>query len=167
VESKSWQSQWEYLDSFGAMVFEAKKKLIQEGKTITAALFKDIITGQGGQSKQILEYFKEHNDRMFSLISKDYASGTWDRFDRAYWHTPEFIRLKYQKEDFSIEFLDYDFISSFYHWFRTEKDYSVNTTLKYIQNFKKIILTLIKKKILPGDPFIDFSVKNRYSKDNQ
>jgi len=89
----------EYLDSFSAMVFEAKKKLIEGGKTISAVLIKEMITGQGAQSKKILTYFKEHNDLMFSLVGKDYAIGTWNRFDTAYRHTKEFILWKYQVED--------------------------------------------------------------------
>jgi integrase len=154
----------EYLESINAMVFRAKQKLIDSGKAITAAMIKQLITGQGNQPKKILRYFKEHNDSMLSLVGKDYAIGTWNRFDTAYRHTEEFILWKYEVEDLSLDLLNYEFITSYYHWLRTERACSVNSTLKYIQNFKKIVLNLIKKKIITSDPFVDFQVKKQVFK---
>jgi hypothetical protein len=104
------------------MVFEAKKELIEGGKMICAALIKETITGQGAESKRILTYIKEHNDLMFLLVGKDYAIGSWNRFNTAYRHTKEFILWKYKVEDLSLDILNYEFTTSYYQTFYTQFD---------------------------------------------
>jgi len=52
--------------------------------------------------------------------------------------------------------LDYDFISSFSFWLKTVKNCNHNTTLKYLTNFKKIVLICVKNGWLIRNPFTQF-----------
>jgi len=70
-----------------------------------------------------------------------------------------FILWKYGKEDISIKELDYEFIEQYSFWFRTVQNCCNNTTVKYLGNFKRIVLACVKKKWLSSNPFVDFKFK--------
>src|SRR5690606_26613986 len=48
-------------------------------------------------------------------------------------------------------------------YLRTVRNCNNNTTLKYIANFKKIVLRGVAKEIIPGDPFKLFKAKKTKS----
>jgi len=148
-----------FLESFTSLVYKAKQKLIDGGHQISAAAIKDILTGNWIDNKLIIELFQFHNDQMRELIGKEYAKGTHERYETSLQHTKSFIRWKYGKEDISIKELDYEFIEQYSFWFRTVQNCCNNTTVKYLGNFKKIVLACVKKRWLASDPFVDFKFK--------
>lgn len=148
-----------FLESFTSLVYKAKQKLIDGGNEISASALKDILTGNWIDNKMIIELFQFHNDQMKELIGKEYAKGTHERYQTSLQHTRSFIQWKYGKDDISIKELDYEFIEQYSFWFRTVQNCGNNTTVKYLGNFKKIVLACVKKKWLPCDPFLDFKLK--------
>lgn len=58
-------------------------------------------------------------------------------------------------EDVDIKDLDYEFVSQFAFWLKSVRKCGHNATMKYLGNFKKIVLECIKKagysKILSPD----------------
>jgi site-specific recombinase XerD len=73
-------------------------------------------------------------------------------------HTRSFIKWKYKNEDLDIQSLDYEFISAYSFWLRPVQNCSHNTTVKYLANFKKIVLICIKNGWLQRNPFIQFKM---------
>lgn len=155
-ESKSLN---QFLESFTSLVYKAKQKLIDGGHQVSAAAIKDILTGNWIENKMIIALFQFHNDQMRELIGKEYAKGTHERYETSLQHTKSFIQWKYGKEDISIKELDYEFIEQYSFWFRTIQQCCNNTTVKYLGNFKKIVLACVKKKWLVSDPFVEFKFK--------
>lgn len=147
-----------HLSAFEASVYSAKSQLMQTGKTITAVGIKAILTGTDESGKTVLQAFKEHNDKMRELVGKDYAEGTMERFDTAYDHVQSFIKWKYDREDLILRELNYDFISEYSFWLKAIRKCNHNTTIKYISNFKKVVLECKRKGWLRSDPFIEFKM---------
>ncbi len=109
----------------------------------------------------VLEMFKEHNQKMESLVNIDYSPGTIQRYKTAYDHTKAFIRWKYSADDLELKSLSYDFVSDFAYWLKAVRKYNHNSTMKYIANFKKIVLDCIKKGLLNRDPFLGFKTTQK------
>ena len=80
-----------YLDSLQLKVFEAHRALIDAGKAITAENIKNKLTGVSDRPKMILEIFHEHNLEMQALIGKDFARGTYNRYEAALRNVRKFI----------------------------------------------------------------------------
>nr|WP_262493271.1 phage integrase SAM-like domain-containing protein [Mucilaginibacter polytrichastri] len=97
--------------------------------------------------------FKEHNAQMKALQGVDFAASTMKRYNISYNHTRDFIKWKYNAEDRDIRDLDHEFISQYAFWLKTVRNCDHNTTMKYLVNFKKIVLICVKSKWLLGDPF--------------
>jgi hypothetical protein len=79
-----------YLDTLQAKVFEAKHRLIESGKPVTAEGIKNIVQGRDDKSYRphlLLEIFQYHNDQVKALIGsesedefrlfKDFIADAW------------------------------------------------------------------------------------------
>lgn len=147
-----------YLDTLYYKALQAKKVLLDRDQAITAEAIKNILLGVTEKKKMIMEIFQEHNEQVEALLDKEFAPGTLERYRTSFSHTKAFMKWKYNKEDMEIQSLDYEFISSYSFWLKTVQNCSHNTTVKYLGNFKKIVLICLKSGWLDRDPFIRFKM---------
>ncbi len=149
-----------FLSTLENKVFQARQKLIEDDELITAEAIRDLVTGKDTR-KMILEVFADHNKQMEALVGRDYADGTLERYETSLEHTKAFIQWQYQVNDLYIRKLDHFFIEQYAFWLKTVRNCNHNTTMKYLSNFKKIVLICVKNKWLPGDPFTNFKMTKR------
>lgn len=108
--------------------------------TITVNRLKDRMLGIIIKKKTLLEVFQEHNDQVEALVGKGFSAGTLQRYNTSFKHTQDFIKQKYSSSDIAISQVNHEFITSYDFFLRTERECNNNTTVKYLKNFKKIIL---------------------------
>jgi len=145
-----------FLDSLTLKINEIKTEMMYSGKTITAEKIMDHVLGKVQPRVKVLEEFQKHNDQMTALLGKGYARGTLQRFTIPKNHLSAFIKFKFIKEDIEFSDLNLEFVKDFEFYLRTVRDCSNNTTLKYIANFKKIVIRAIDQEIILKDPFKNF-----------
>jgi len=145
-----------FLDSLTLKINEIKTEMMYSGKTITAEKIMDHVLGKVQPRVKVLEEFQKHNDQMTALLGKGYARGTLQRFTITKNHLSAFIKFKFIKEDIEFSDLNLEFVKDFEFYLRTVRDCSNNTTLKYIANFKKIVIRAIDQEIILKDPFKNF-----------
>jgi site-specific recombinase XerD len=151
-----------YLDTLQQKVFEAKRKLIETDKELNAENIKNLLLGKdNGKKYMLLEVFQYHNDQMAALVGQEYAPGTLERYKTSYKHTQSFLEWKYKLKDIDITKLNFEFISDYEFWLKSVRKCDHNTTMKYLSNFKKIVIRCIKNGWLQKDPFIGFSMAKR------
>lgn len=150
-----------YLDELQQMVYQARKSLLENNRPITADAIKCILTGNTEKKKSILTVFRHHNEQMKALEGVDFAPGTVERYTTSYKHTEEFISWKYGTNDLPIADLDFEFMSEYSFWLKSIRKCNHNTTMKYLANFKKIVLICVKNRWLPSDPFEQFKLSKR------
>ncbi|MDR7131678.1 site-specific recombinase XerD [Algoriphagus sp. 4150] len=147
-----------FLDTLSYKALQAKKQLIESDREVTAEALKNVLLGIGDKKKMILEIFREHNEQVAALLGKEFAPGTLQRYKTSLEHTRAFIKWKYGSDDMDIQLLDYEFISGYSFWLRSVQNCSHNTTVKYLSNFKKIVLICIKNGWLIKNPFVQFKM---------
>lgn len=108
-----------------------------------------------------MEIFKNHNSQMASLVGREYAPGTLQRYETSLRHTQSFLKWKYKVADFEISKLDFEFISDYEFWLKSIRKCDHNTTIKYLSNFKKIVNRCLRNGWLQKDPFLRFSMRKR------
>jgi integrase len=148
-----------FLDSLAAKVNHCRTNLMLEGDTITAQRLIDFILGKTVSKAKVMEEFELHNREVLALVPKEYSKVTYIRYETAKSHVKQFLKYKYEIEDLEFRELSYEFIKDFEFYLKTVKSISNNTTLKYISNFKKIVLRAIDKDIITVDPFKRFKGK--------
>lgn len=149
-----------FLETLTTKINHFKADLINSGHTITANGIIDFVKGKTVSKAKVLEEFQLHNDEMQALVEKkEFAKGTHTRYVTARSHIMEFIQFKYKKDDIEFRELNYEFVTDYEFYLKTVRNCSNNTTLKYISNFKKIVLRAVAKEIIPKDPFTLFKGK--------
>ena len=107
----------------------------------------------------LIETFNEHNQEYRELMDKEYAKGTVLRYERTVRYLVEFMREQYNCADIPLKSINYEFITKFEHFIKTQKGCAQNATVKYLKNLKKITKTAILKKWINEDPFADIHFK--------
>lgn len=150
-----------YLDALQLKVNQARRFLMDHDLDITLENIKNVLKGKTEQNRKILEIYAEHNQKMEALVDKEFAYGTLQRYNTSLEHTRAFIQWKYKKDDIEIRKLDYDFISDYSFWLKSVRGCAHNTTVKYLGNFKKIVLDCLKRGWLNKDPFVGFKLTRK------
>lgn len=91
-----------YLDTYQARVFEAKRRLFEDHQLVTATAIKDILRGVDQRGKMIIKIFEDYNADVKKLIGIDYPKSTWTKYDRTQRFAQEFITWKYKSDDIHI-----------------------------------------------------------------
>jgi site-specific recombinase XerD len=150
-----------YLDSVQAKVYEAHRSLLDKKEPITVENMKRKLGGVTERPRMLLEIFRYHNDQMQQLIRNDeYAKGTWVHFTTTCKHLANFIQQKFHQKDRSITEIDYSFIADFELYLKTGIC-AHNTAMKYLGDFRKIVLLCLKKGWLQKDPFFGYKLSRR------
>ncbi|WP_343657814.1 site-specific integrase [Chryseobacterium sp.] len=149
-----------FLESLTTKVNAFRTELVNQEKPINAVDLIDYVNGRYKKRNKVLEEFQEHNEEIAELVEiGDKAPGTLERYTTARSHVKEFIRFKYKVDDLPFAALNYEFVKNYNHYLRTVRNCSNNTSLKYVSNFKKIVLRAVAKDIIPKDPFKLFTGK--------
>nr|WP_294949041.1 site-specific integrase [uncultured Mucilaginibacter sp.] len=151
----------EYLKTLEHQVYEVHRQMIEKKLPLTAANLKNMLLGKEGTSpgKMLIPIFEQHNREVKALIGKEFAKGTFDRYETSLKHTKDFLVWKYKVADIGIGGVDHEFIMSYDFYLRTERNCNNNSTVKYLKNFKKIILICIANGWLDKDPFVKYKPK--------
>lgn len=145
-----------FLDALKNKVHNTEREMVQDGREITYESFKNKWFGVAEKPHMILEIFKQHNAEVEQLSGKDYSPATLKRYATSLRHTRNFILWKYNVSDLDVKKLNYEFINSYSFWFKSLRNCNHNTTMKYLTNFKKIVLISLKNGWIDKDPFIGF-----------
>ncbi|WP_350293528.1 site-specific integrase [uncultured Croceitalea sp.] len=152
----------QYLDMIRAKVNRIQFQLVEEGNPFTAVDIKNIYQGKDREVKMLLEVFDEHNRQMKKLVDKEFAIGTWKRYFTTRNHIAEFIHHEYKRGDFPIQDVDLKFITRFDYFMKSVKNCNHNSSLKYINNFKKIVRLGVANGWIARDPFYNFKAKFKW-----
>jgi hypothetical protein len=121
-----------------------------------------VLTGITERPRMLMEIFQHHNQQMKKLISaEDYAKGTLVHFETTYKHLQDFLEWKFKQKDIDVKRINYEFIADFEFYLKAEKKLGHNTTMKYLGDFKKIVLLCVKYDWLPKDPFLGYKLARK------
>ena len=148
-----------HLAMLKARLLNCHGKLEVRGATVTAETLKNEFTGVVEKPRLLLPIIQQHNDDIKKLIGKDYSKATWIKYNTTQKHITEFLKWKYKLSDIGLKELNFEFITDFEFYLKSEKSIDVNTNAKYIKNLKKIIKECVCKDWLQKDPFMAYKVK--------
>jgi len=149
-----------YLKTLEHQVYDVHRDMIERKLLITAPNLKDrLLGGKPSPGKMLVPIFQEHNRQVAALIGKEYAKGTLDRYETSLKHTQAFLQWKFNSSDIDIRTIDHEFIMAYDFYLRSERSCNNNSTVKYLKNFKKIILICIANGWLDRDPFVKYKPK--------
>ena len=148
-----------YLDGLVTRIYTFQNELIQNRISVTAEAIKNRISGKADKARMLVPIFEQHNKDVARLVGTEYSPATLNRYQTSLKHVVEFMQWKYGISDIDIKMLNHEFITDFNFYLRSEKKCNNNSAMKYIRNFKKIVLLCVSNDWLNKDPFIKFKIK--------
>lgn len=149
------------LDIIRIKIIEAQMDLILKNIPVTADNLKNKIHGTKERPRLLIPIFRDHNDKVKSLVPQEFAPGTLERYETSLKHTQAFIQWKYFVSDIDIKNIDHAFITEYEYYLRSVRKCANNTAIKYIKNFKKIVKICLANGWLDKDPFVNYKSKIR------
>lgn len=148
-----------YMDMIISKLNKIHQRLKDDEEYITSLRILQEFNSGGKQTKLVLEEFKKHNEEVDMLIGKDISKSTAKRYWTCYSHVKQFISEVYREKDFRFQDIDFHFIKKFELFLKTVRNCNHNSTLKYINNFKKIIRIALANHWMDRDPFYNYKVQ--------
>ena len=145
-----------HLDAFKSRAFKKYSELIAFNDEISAQMLKDSILGiNTAKSYSINEVWSEYNDGVKLLVGKEKSYTTWQKSATCFNYFKEFLAYKYKVNDISMRSVRSKHVIGFELFLKVEKNCGYNTTVKYLQNFKRIIHIGLRNDWIKIDPFAD------------
>ena len=150
-----------YLDQLQNSVYLAHQAVVNSGLFITAEAIKNKYLGKADSIHTLMEAIKDHNEKMKSLVGKDYVQGTLNHYKVLESHLSAFVTSKYGVTDINIRNIDQAFLNDFDHYLRSDKNCANNYVVKNIKNLGKILRLCLEKGWMEKDPFIAYKGKTK------
>ena len=109
---------------------------------VTVEKIRNAFLGITAKQRTLLELFKKHNEDARKLVGISKTPATLAKYDRCYRRLEEFMKVKYNISDISLKEIGHMFITDFENYLRTESKCNENTTAKFMQTFKMIVITV-------------------------
>jgi integrase len=74
-------------------------------------------------------------------------------------HVKRYLKYQYKITDIDIKQVDYQFVTDFDYYLRTEKNISNNSTIRIIQDVRRSVKSALYKGWIDKDPFLNYKVK--------
>ncbi len=148
-----------FIDLIRYKINKIHQSLVEDEERISPKRITSIFKGQTINQKMILEEFLKHNNRVKSLIGIDYSKSTSTRYHTAYKHLMQFLNEELKIDDCSFSEISHSFINKYEYFLKTTRGCNHNSTLKYINNFKKIVRIAYANDWISKDPFFNYKAK--------
>ncbi len=127
-------------------------------QSVTAEKVKNIFLGINTKQQTLLELFRKHNEDVKSLIGKTKSKGTYQKYEVTLKHVTNYLRKRYNLSDIPFAEINHMFISDFETYLMVDCQCNSNTTGKFIQFLKRIILIARNNGWMTHDPFANYKI---------
>ena len=132
------------------------KELLIGEVDVTAEKIKNLFLGITAKEYTVLTLFQRHNDDVRKLVGISKSKTTWQKYERTKNHLTEFLKVKYKVSDISFKEINHMLLTDFEVHLKTACGCNANTTAKFMQTFKHIVLVARNNGWLRTDPFVNY-----------
>ncbi|GAB1359023.1 site-specific integrase [Porphyromonadaceae bacterium] len=126
---------------------------------VTAEQIKNEFLGHTENHETLLNLFQKHNDDVKQLIGLSKSASTYQKYEVTRKHLANFIKSKFNLSDIALKSINNMFINDFEVYLKTVGKCNHNTTAKFMQFFKRIVLIARNNGLIIGDPFANYKIR--------
>jgi len=147
------------LEEIKASLHGIYHELQRKDNYVTAEKVKNEFLGISENHETLLSLFQKHNEDVKKLIGVSKSAGTYQKYEVTRRHLQKFMQLKYQITDISLKEVKHLFVTDFEIYLLTTAACNTNTTAKFMQFFKRIILIARNNGLIATDPFANYKIR--------
>ncbi len=126
---------------------------------VTAEKVRNSFHGITARTESLMQLFREYMDEYASLAGIGKSKATVQKYVRCYRRVQEFLKAKYSLSDIPLVEIGHKFITDLECYLRTVSQCNENTTAKFLQTFKMIIVRARNNGYIKGDPFANYKIR--------
>ncbi|MFT3752270.1 MAG: site-specific integrase [Paludibacter sp.] len=126
---------------------------------VNAEKVRNAFLGYSIRQNTLLGLFRNHNDDARKLIGIGKSKATLSKYDRTCRRLEEFIKVQYKMTDIALKEIDHKFITGFEIYLRTVSKCNENTSAKFMQTFRMIIIVAKNNGWIFKDPFSNYKIR--------
>ncbi|RTY86208.1 site-specific integrase [Flavobacterium sp. GT3R68] len=107
----------------------------------------------------VIEAYNQYIERIKKLIDIEIQMVTYKKYIESRNHLLAFVVWKFKVKDFKFRELNFNFITDYEYFLKTEKNLQQSTLNKAIQRFRKVMQFAISQNYLDKDPFLLYKAK--------
>jgi hypothetical protein len=148
------------IDDTRTAIFQIYRDIQKNENSVTVEKVKNVFLGIDCRQQQqnLLELFDQHNSERKLLVGKSVAASIYDKYRISRNHLADFLKERYNLTDIPLKKIDHKFICDFEIFMLTSCKCAENTTAKYMQIFKHIIIVGMKYGWIYKNPFSEYSI---------
>lgn len=147
------------IDKIKSTLFSIYNDLLLSEANVTAEKVKNHFLGGASKDHNLLEQFQRHNEDVEKLIGISKSKATYQKYEVTRKHLKCFIKEKYNLSDISFKEINYQFLSDFEVYLLTSCGCNPNTTAKFMQFFKRIVIIAKNNGWIKADPFANYKIR--------
>ena len=126
---------------------------------VTAEKVRNAFLGIETKQRTLLELFKKQNDDARKLVGISKTPATLAKYDRCYRRMEEFMEYQYKISDIALKEINHMFITDFETYLRSVSKCNENTTAKFMQTFRMIVIIAKNNGWIFTDPFANYKIR--------
>ena len=147
------------LDDMSSPILSHYYELERYEASVTAEKVRNSFLGITARTESLMQLFREYMDECASLSGISKSKATVQKYDRCYRRVQEFLKAKYNLSDIPLVEIGHKFITDLECYLRTVSQCNENTTAKFLQTFKMIIIRARNNGYIKGDPFSNYRIR--------
>ena len=147
------------LDKIKTSLMNIYQEMLLLDNYVTAEKVRNAFMGHTQSCATILGIFDRHNEDVKSLVGIAKSAATLQKYGVTRRHLSEFIRHKYNVSDMYVNEINAMFVSDFDVYLRTMACCGANTTAKFLQFFKRIVIIARDNGLMKADPFANYKIR--------
>lgn len=147
------------LDDMSSSIRNHYYELERYEASVTAEKVRNSFLGITARTESLMQLFREYMDECASLAGISKSKATVQKYDRCYRRVQEFLKTKYNLSDIPLVEIGHKFITDLECYLRTVSQCNENTTAKFLQTFKMIIIRARNNGYIKGDPFSNYRIR--------
>ncbi|UNY98364.1 site-specific integrase [Zhouia spongiae] len=152
----------EYIDLVTYKINKLYQNFIDQGKYISPRELIKAYRSFNVKPKMLLEIFRDHNKKMEALMGKQYSEGTVKRYRTTLNHLEQHLKEDLLIDDIAVTEVDLQFLNRFDYFLKSIRGCNHNSSMKYLNNLKKIMRIAYVNEWILKDPFYNFKISFKW-----
>lgn len=129
---------------------------------VTAEKVKNAFLGIETGRRTLLDLYRSHVEDTKKLVGVSKSPETFAKYERSLRRIEAFMSYKYQISDIALKEISHMFITDYEMYLRTECKCNENTTAKFIQALRLIIIKAKNNGWIFADPFVNYKIRKKH-----
>jgi site-specific recombinase XerD len=147
------------LNDIKASIHQIYHELQRRENVVTSEKVKNEFLGLSENYETVLNLFQKHNEDTLSLVGISKSASTFQKYEVTRKHLTSFLYDKYNLSDISLKEINHMFLCDFEVYLLSVCNCNSNTTAKFMQFFKRIILIARNNGLITVDPFANYKIR--------